>query len=290
MNFKHRCINDLAWVIQSPPVISGNINGSHWLNKADCEAEYEACFDALLQLDQHPEPLLNALSHLKPYIIGKRFECFVQFWLEISPNFELLDSNVVLQGKTQTLGEADFFIREVATDKIIHLEVSVKFYLGVDDLSQMQHWYGTNLKDRLDIKFNRLANHQTQLAKKYPELMPFPVDESWCLLKGRMFYPHNQQYTQAFFADNCPQGLWLIAEDKSYQKCFLALDKSQWLSEISQYQGKRQVAPSKIEHSVCMAEIQNKKEVARYFFLPEGFWAKNRHPSSLIDTLPLLVR
>ena len=73
MTFNHRCVQDLAWVIQSPPVISGTINGSRWLSKDDCQAEYEACFDALLQLDQHPEPLLAALADLKPYVIGKRF-------------------------------------------------------------------------------------------------------------------------------------------------------------------------------------------------------------------------
>ncbi|MCK5814130.1 MAG: DUF1853 family protein [Cocleimonas sp.] len=274
MNFNHRCLQDLAWVIQSPPIISGHISGSYWLSKADCQAEYDACLGALLQLDQHPEPLLNALSHFKPYVIGKRFECFVRFWLEISPTFELLDCNVVLQGKKQTLGEVDFFIREIASNKIIHLEVSVKFYLGIDDLSQMHHWHGTNLQDRLDIKFNRLVNHQTQLAKKYPELMPYPVDESWCLFKGRMFYPQSQPQAPTFFADDCLQGEWLIAEDKSDQKHLLALDKQQWLSKISQYQGALQSAPTEIEHSCCMAEIEGAEEVGRYFFLPKGFWGR----------------
>lgn len=274
MIFKHRCVQDLAWVIQSPPVISGKIRASYWINKADCEAEYQACLETLLQLDQHPEPLLRALSDINPYVIGKRFESFIRFWLAISPNFELVDHNVVLQGKTQTLGEADFFIRQLATDKIIHLEVSVKFYLGVDDLSQMHHWYGTNLQDRLDIKFNRLVNHQTQLAKKYPELMPYPVDESWCLFKGRMFYPNKPQSTPALFADDCPQGTWLSIEDKPNHNRFVALNKQQWLSKINQYQGKRQLVPATLEHSRCMAEIEDGEEVGRYFFLPQGFWQK----------------
>ena len=270
--FKHRCVQDLAWVIQSPTVISGYINATHWLDKEKCQAEYEACFDTLVQLDKNPEPLLNALAQFKPYVIGKRFECFVQFWLEISPNFEVLACNVVLQGKEQTLGEADFFIRELASDKIIHLEVSVKFYLGVNDLSAMHHWYGTNLRDRLDIKFNRLANHQTQLSKKFPELMPYSVDESWCLFKGRMFYPDDQQDIQDFFADACPQGTWIIADKSLNKKGFLALDKQQWLSEITDYHGELKTAPKHLEHSRCMAKIQEQAEVNRCFFLPENFW------------------
>ena len=274
MPFKHRCVQDLAWVIQSPPVISGEINGSRWLNKADCQAEYLACLPALLVLDEDPEPLRNALSHLKPYIIGKRFECFVRFWLEISPSFELLDRNVVLQGETQTLGEADFFIRELSSDKIIHLEVSVKFYLGIDDLSAMHHWHGTNLRDRLDIKFNRLATHQTQLSKKYPELMPYPVDESWCLFKGRMFYPHDRQVTQGFFAEGCLQGTWITDQPIAKLRRYLPLDKQQWLSEIHEYQGALELPTLNLEHSRCMAEIWEGEETSRTFFLPEDFWKK----------------
>ena len=274
INYKNHCVQDLAWVIQSPPIISGEINGSQWLNKADCQAEYQACFDVLLQLDQHPEPLLSALAQLKPYVIGKRFECFVRFWLEISPNFKLLDNNVILQGKTQTLGEADFFIQELATDKVIHLEVSVKFYLGTDDLSQMHHWYGTNLQDRLDIKFNHLVSHQTQLSRKYPELMPYPVDASWCLFKGRMFYPYDQQQSQDFFAKDCPQGKWLTHQLIPDQTHYLSLDKQQWLSELHHYQGELTLPPIHLEHSRCMAEIQEGEEISRVFFLPKEFWPK----------------
>jgi len=272
MTFKHRCIQDLAWVIQSPPVISGDINNTHWLSKADCQAEYEACFDTLLQLDKNPQALVNALSQIKPYVIGKRFECFVQFWLEISPNFELLDCNVVLYDAKQTLGEADFFMRALATNKIIHLEVSVKFYLGINDLSQMHNWYGTSLRDRLDIKFNRLKNHQTQLAKKFPEQMPYAIDEAWCLLKGRMFYPHTQQETQAFFAEDCPHGTWKTVDKHTNAKQFVSLHKQQWLTEITDYQDVLEAPPNPLEYSRCMAKIDQGNEINRCFFLPKEFW------------------
>jgi len=276
MLFKHRCVQDLVWVIQSPPVISGDINNTHWLSKADCQTEYQACFDALVQLDQNPQPLLSALSSIKPYVIGKRFECFVRFWLEISPNFELLDCNVVLQSEKQTLGEADFFIRNLNNNKIIHLEVSVKFYLGINDLSHMHNWYGTSLRDRLDIKFKRLVNHQTQLAQKFPERMPYPIDEAWCLFKGRMFYPEQQQDRQAFFAEDCPYGTWHIVGEQSYPKHFIALSKPQWLTEITDYQGELESPPNTLDYSCCMAEIQADNEINRRFFLPKGFW--NRLP------------
>ena len=274
MIFKHRCVQDLAWVIQSPPVISGDINGTHWLSKADCELEYQACFDTLRQLDQNPHPLQDVLGQIKPYVLGRRFECFVKFWLEISPNFELLDCNVVLQNAKQTLGEADFFIRDLATDQLIHLEVSVKFYLGVNNLSHMHHWYGTSLRDRLDIKFNRLVNHQTQLSQKFPQQMPYRVDASWCLLKGRMFYPDHTPVIPAFFAEDCPQGRWKIVDANTYPKRFMSLHKQQWLTEISHYEGVLETPPTTLEYSRCMAEIHHGNEISRCFFLPKEFWKR----------------
>lgn len=274
MIFKHRCVQDLAWVIQSPPVISGTINDTHWLNQADCHAEYQACLATLLQLDQNPQPLRDVLADIKPYVIGKRFECFVRFWLNISPNFDVLDCNLVLQNKQQTLGEVDFFIRHIASHKIIHLEVAVKFYLGINDISQMHNWYGTSLRDRLDIKFTRLVEHQTQLAHKFPELMPYPIDAKWCLFKGRMFYPNNQDEKPTFFAQNCPQGNWLIVDEQPKSKRFMPLSKQQWLTEITNYQGDLAYPPTQLDYSCCMAEIQAGNEINRSFFLPQDFWER----------------
>ncbi len=281
MSFKHRCVQDLAWVIQSPPVISGEFQQIHWLNQTDCQAEYLACLPALHQLDKNPEPLKQVLSIHKPYVLGKRFECFVQYWLHISPTFELLHQAHVLRQITHTMGEADFIIREIATGKVIHLEVTVKFYLGTGDLSAMHHWYGTNLKDRLDIKFNRLRHHQTRLAEYYPELMPCPIDESWCLFKGRMFLPENQPVLPDFFAKDCPQGKWRYRHEISDAPSFLALQKQDWLAEVTtcetQHQPKLHIIPNPVNHSACFAlcteeEPGTIREQERYFILPNDFF------------------
>jgi len=295
MTFKHRCVQDLAWVIQSPPVISGKFKQTRWLDKAACQDEYRACLPTLHQLDCQPEPLIKQLSMLKPYVIGKRFECYVFYWLMISPHFECLQHNYVLQDDKRTLGEADFIIRELATDKIIHLEVAVKFYLGINrdmdnndntegnDIAAMHHWHGTNLRDRLDIKFNRLVNHQTQLAKNYPERMPYAIDESWCLLKGRMFTPIAQQTLPDFFADDCPQGIWFHVNDAPETKTHLLLHKQDWLAEVVDYAGELQRTPRALNHSACFASFEQSKageraanEKARFFLLPQDFFQRDR--------------
>ena len=109
--------------------------------------------------------------------------------------------------------------------------------------------------------------------------MPYSVDESWCLFKGRMFYPHDQQAVQDFFAEGCLHGTWLMTENDPKQKSFLPLDKQHWLSEINNYYGALQPAPNDLKHSLCMAEIVEGKEVQRSFFLPEDFWDEVITPS-----------
>ena len=296
MSFKHRCVQDLAWVIQSPPVISGVFNQTRWLDKTACEEEYNACLPALQQLDHQPATLIKQLARLKPYVLGKRFESYVHYWLRISPHFECLRYNYVLQDEQRTLGEADFIIRELATDKIIHLEVAVKFYLGINresssssssndaesnDIGAMHHWHGTNLRDRLDIKFNRLVSHQTQLATNYPERMPYSIDASWCLLKGRMFTPVTQQTLPAFFADSCPQGIWLKTNDAPETKTHLMLQKQDWLAEIVGYKGELQLPPRDVTHSACFATFvkrsrkqRERDETTRFFLLPDDFFQR----------------
>jgi hypothetical protein len=66
MSFKHHCVQDLAWVIQSPPVISGIFNQTRWLGKTACQDEYNACLPALQQLDRQPAALIKQLARLKP--------------------------------------------------------------------------------------------------------------------------------------------------------------------------------------------------------------------------------
>ena len=96
-SYQHSCVQDLAWVIRSAPVISGMHNQSSWLSQTWCETEYQACLPQLLALDKHPEPLISALSQLKTRRLGERFECLIAFWLTISPNFELLIKNYPLR-------------------------------------------------------------------------------------------------------------------------------------------------------------------------------------------------
>lgn len=303
--FKYRAIQDLAWVINSPPLITEcpaaaiaettkatpATHSLHWLNNSDCQREFQHCLPALQQLDNDPSDLHTHLQQLKSQRLGIRFEALVAYWFTLSPHYEVLYQNHPLRHAGRTLGEMDFILRDIATDKIIHLEVAVKFYLGKsandthgnDDqnlsLNHMNQWHGPNLHDRLDIKYNHLINHQTQLSLLYPDLMPCPIDERWCLLKGRLFYPKSHINRQTTFSHSGHlTGYWQqIARDHAttaQQAHYKPLKKEDWLAPLdpSQTTERLDVLPSQLERATCFAYCPDTTEQDRLFLLPQHFW------------------
>ncbi|MGB1008776.1 MAG: DUF1853 family protein [Thiolinea sp.] len=272
--FQNRCVQDLAWVIHSPPLISGEIAGTHWWGNEFFQREYADCQPMLHQLDTDPKPLQTAINSAKSHRLGHYFEALVAYWFNISPNYELLLSNHQLRTSEKTLGELDFLLQEKASRKVIHLEVSVKFYLGFGDLNDMSNWHGPGLKDRLDRKFQHLLTHQTQLAHKYPELMPHKVDEAACLMKGRLFYPIDAE--PATFTDqNHLHGHWyqIPLHTPLTEHPSLYLGKQNWLAETRPDNSEvHSPLPAHVGEAMLYAHHNNVNETERFFLLPQGFW------------------
>jgi hypothetical protein len=115
--FSNRLVRDLAWVIASPPLVSGNFNDTHWWSHSDCLAEFEDCLPTLKSLDKDPAPLIAHLDKLTSGRLGLRFESFIAYWITISPNYELLAKNIqiidALKKGRHTHGELDFIIRDI---------------------------------------------------------------------------------------------------------------------------------------------------------------------------------
>ncbi len=273
--FKHRCVQDLAWVIQSPPMISGFIAGTNWWSAEKLEQEYQIYLPRLAQLDKNPTELKAALKTTKSHRLGHYFEALVTFWLQTTSSYELLLSQFPLRNQHRTLGEIDYLVRDLSTGKIIHIEVAVKFYLGKDGLNDMANWHGPGLQDRLDKKFDHLCNHQTQLSRKHPELVPYAVDEYACIVKGRLFYPPDIKAKTTFTYPDNLHGRWRNYPPDSAEHgiSYSQLQKKDWLAPlegIDKHQAKPLIAiPSE---PACYVAHSNGKEQSRVFILPENFW------------------
>lgn len=300
-HWKHRSVRDLAWVIASPSLVSGYFSDVEWWGSAHLNAEYLACVPSLELLDKNPAPLEQHLKSLKSKALGHRFEALVGFWLEISPSYELIDRNIQIQGEDRTLGELDFIIRDHYTGALIHLEVSVKFYMGLRDLKNPLNWYGSNLKDSFGKKTDHLKQHQTQLSQLYPEKMKYSIDQRCCCMKGRLFYPEalsesaidTEQHPEETSVEHL-QGVWgesvdLFASQQS-DITYFPIQKSEWLTEFVSRDiplfmqrdngaelrritvDKWQAGEESSQRPQCYVLTRQGEEVIRYFEFPEGYF------------------
>lgn len=275
-HFKHRCVQDLAWAIQSPPMISGFIAGTNWWDVEKLEQEYQTYLPHLARLDENPAELEAALEKIKSHRLGHYFEALMTFWLRTTPSHELLLSQFPLRNQHRTLGEIDYLVRDLNTGKIIHIEVAVKFYLGKGELNNMANWHGPGLQDRLDKKFNHLSNHQTQLSRQHPELVPYAVDEYACIVKGRLFYPPNIEAETTFTHPHHLHGRWhsYPPDSAEHSISYSQLQKKDWLAPLEDMD-KHQTKPLTAmppEPACCIGHAVG-KEQSRVFILPENFWA-----------------
>ncbi len=296
-SFTHRCVRDLAWVIASPPLVSGvfEIAGSQtqWWDDAMCLQEFTDCLPALQLLNQDPRALIAYLDGIKSKHLGLRFEGLISFWLSaISPNFKLLAQNIQLNEisgdtRSRTIGEVDFIIQNNHSEKVIHLEVAVKFYLGTAPFDDPYRWFGTNTQDQLGKKLDHLKHHQTQLLLQHPEQIKFSIDERQCFIKGRLFYPLKAEAgikTPKGTADAHLRGHYLYYQKKGVQSGFyIPLEKSEWLASLTDNDSVESRVKNSIqstfaaeERARCYARIKkndsgNWEEEDRIFCLPTEF-------------------
>ena len=287
--FSTKLVRDLAWVIASPPIQSGYIGNTYWWDDDKCQNEYRDCLSSLIELDKDPSPLEQHLSQLKSKRLGHRFEALVSYWLNISPNYELIQQNIQIIEKGVTFGEIDFIIKELSTGKNIHLEVCVKFYLGTKPYKDPYRWFGTNTTDQLGKKLDHLLTHQSQLSKKYEQHFSHQIDERHCFIKGRLFYPKGSSSVAEGTTENHLRGLWSYSNtvNKTEEK-YLALNKTFWLSELNHKDIiNLQNNPVEIfeDRAQCFVEINRADkndyhEKARVFFLPYEFTfpSDNKNP------------
>ncbi|MCB9234337.1 MAG: DUF1853 family protein [Bacteroidia bacterium] len=96
--------------------------------------------------------------------LGKYAESLIGTFIDLHPDTELLASGLQVRAGGRTLGEFDFIFRDLANDRVIHLELAIKFYLGKGAGKNWADWVGPASQDRLDLKQEKLLNAQVGLA------------------------------------------------------------------------------------------------------------------------------
>ncbi|WP_188109539.1 DUF1853 family protein [Pseudohalioglobus sediminis] len=161
-------VRDLAWACFAPPLLH-TAQLPCTMPVTNCALELTPQRrEWLLQLDRQPRALLNHLAERASRRLGLYFEALWHFFLLHDSEVELLAHNLPVRGRKQTLGEYDCIYFCQRRQRAVHLELALKFYLHHRTLAcaaqAHENWVGPNTRDRLDLKLQRLLQHQILLS------------------------------------------------------------------------------------------------------------------------------
>jgi uncharacterized protein len=216
-----RCRADLAWLLQSPPLLSLVPQRFSAAVQAFDAEQSQAITAWLAQLDaQHLQAdVAQALPTKAPLRLGRYAERLMAYFLRESKQFELIAANLPLRRAVHqidgtayvagtdhtagtdhikpfvnkqhtTIGEFDYLLHDTAGTHW-HWELAVKFYLyhaSTNTAPQAHDFKGPAGKDTLGLKLGKVFDKQLM------HLPPAPYDTvHWqpaAYARGWLFYPH----------------------------------------------------------------------------------------------------
>ena len=240
---QHRAVRDLAWALLNPPLFNAVTTlPGEWLTPI---WQDEELYLWLQVLDANPSALLNHLKDQRATRLGVYFEQLLSFYFSEYPRFSLLAKNLQANDANRTVGEYDFIVLDHKESQHYHIEVAVKFYIGLARLNTLiannpplhnwHLWVGPNKKDTLGIKMRHLIHHQLCLAgteageRALASIGLSPGDiQPKLLLAGRLYYPEYQEH-----------GYPIVAMPKesahSHNDCSPWLNKAQLLNTTAPF-------------------------------------------------------
>ncbi|MBB3045881.1 hypothetical protein FHR99_000117 [Litorivivens lipolytica] len=241
---KHPRVRELAWICFSEPVLSDLSTLARKVTAARFEL-HENRQNALLALDHDPEPLLRHLTeNCRSKRLGLVFETYWHFFLQHDAETELIAHNLPVRDDGKTLGEFDVLYHCHRRNRAVHLELALKYFMATPEPLQagspMSQWLGPNSRDRLDIKWQRMRDHQLALPRKPAaqavlQELGIPQFEQEAAVKGWLFHhPKRTPEPAPINPDHC-RGLWQTHAEFSEQENasdWRYLAKPDWLDSF----------------------------------------------------------
>ncbi|WP_275287310.1 DUF1853 family protein [Halomonas elongata] len=225
-HWQHPLVRDLAWLLLAPDLLA-----LAWPGRPTRAALGLGSIEALRgYLDTQaalPEALETKAGAPGATRLGHYHERLWQHLLETAPTTRLLAHNLPIARERRTLGELDLLYRNDGDRTPVHLEVAIKFYLGLPEGPGEAHdqarWIGPGGLDSLAIKRAHLERHQLPMADM-PEAQLAMSQRLGVAFGGRLhqrlampgvlFYPYRHQVPAPRQAHPAHQrGLWLHWRD-----------------------------------------------------------------------------
>ncbi len=241
IEFSHPRVRDLAWVMDSPSILS---NRPELVSDTHCQTILKSNYPWLCEQDRNPELFDRWLDKLKSRRLGYYFEYLVEYWLTQCVADKNFASHIRVFDQSRTIGEFDFLFKTHDSNCSYHWETAVKYYLHFESSEEPLRWYGPNARDRLDIKLNRTLNHQLKLGSTpqgrailHEKGFAEPVAQTF--FKGYLFYPltSNWQHPRdlpAYVAPGHLRGWWVRVNEfdiaDNHGDVWFVLPRLEWLA------------------------------------------------------------
>ncbi|WP_232340887.1 DUF1853 family protein [Bisbaumannia pacifica] len=240
--YHHPLVRDLAWLCLAPDLLAlSEAPGATCPGRPSLDelglGDPGRLIAWLDGWEAAPDALEATLGDPRGLRLGLYHERFWQFLLTRAPGTELLAHNLAIHRQGRTLGELDLLYRRRGDHRPIHLEVAIKFYLGLPEgpggETHQARWVGPGCVDSLASKREHLVRHQLPMPER-----PEAREALWALLgeangdleqrlamPGVLFYPwcHALPPPREATADHL-RGLWLPWRDWPALRDTLAAD------------------------------------------------------------------
>lgn len=294
---------DLRWIQNSPVLFNQDCHDC--FTSRVLTGSQQPLSDCGPALDsQQADHIRATLSKKRWHLLGIYYETLWHYLLEQHPAIEILARNLQIQkADRSTLGEFDLIYKHLDTSETVHLELAVKFYLGIpgslnQTCSPWHQWVGPGLKDRMDRKLHRLLHHQITLSQTVEGQAAIAtlgirqLTRRICL-HGYLFYPvHGDCQPPEHCNPDHLKGYW-IAEPELYQWLsnqrqalfYFRPGKLRWLASLHESTDQQPYDRDKLCQALsaisepelvvaCHQHVDGYYEHSRFFVIPDGWQEK----------------
>ncbi|MGC8121270.1 DUF1853 family protein [Marinobacter sp. VGCF2001] len=238
--FKIPAVRHLAWLCLAPQLLRHEFSFNPSAHLAP------GFLTMLKEWEKNPEALPPRLAESPERRLGHYVERLYEVLLRDLLGWDIILQNQQIRAGDRTLGELDFLVRNRESGQLEHHEIAIKFYLGFRGEESQTRWFGPNARDRLDLKTDRLVNHQSQLCRR-PETLDLLASLGICepivpriFMPGYLFYPDEQTVpappAQAPASHLRGRWLWVDEARQQNRTCWVPLDKPNWIGPWAQPQ------------------------------------------------------
>jgi len=153
--------------------------------------------------------------------LGHQMEHVFKNLIAASSKYEVVYSNLLIEENKVRIGELDFILKDLKTQKHLHVELAYKFYLINPEISEpLYRLMGPNKRDMWYTKLDKLKEKQLPLLF-HQSLQPYweaigvrPQDmEQYCCIKSQLFQPFGENASIRPLNMDCIAGRWIRFEE-----------------------------------------------------------------------------